>query len=143
MHSFNRTEAAVLNEQERATFANFCQVLGRDLVPYINYCIEAIYPKSVLNTVLGTNSLDGLPSMPSNNRPLRLDVKKIVLPLEPVIPQDTKNNESKGDHGATAFELQLPTKDVVHNEKENQAQTLASDTNNQQTKQELQEELKS
>ena len=82
-----RAEAAALNESERATFANFCQVLGKQLIPYINRCLEAIFPSSALSVVRGG------PTAASTS--LRLDVKRLHVLLEPVIPQESTEEEEK------------------------------------------------
>ena len=82
-----RAEAAALNESERATFANFCQVLGKQLIPYINRCLEAIFPSSALSIV------QGVPSAASTS--LRLDVKRLHVLLEPVMPQESTEEEEK------------------------------------------------
>ena len=82
-----RAEAAALNESERATFANFCQVLGKQLIPYINRCLEAIFPSSALSVVQGG------PTAASTS--LRLDVKRLHVLLEPVMPQESKEEEEK------------------------------------------------
>ena len=82
-----RAEAAALNESERATFANFCQVLGKQLIPYINRCLEAIFPSSALSVVRGG------PSAASTS--LRLDVKRLHVLLEPVMPQESTEEEEK------------------------------------------------
>lgn len=85
--AFHRAEAAALNESERATFANFCQVLGKQLIPYINRCLEAIFPSSALSIV------QGVPSAASTS--LRLDVKRLHVLLEPVMPQESTEEEEK------------------------------------------------
>ena len=82
-----RAEAAALNESERATFANFCRVLGKQLIPYINRCLEAIFPSSALSVVQGG------PTAASTS--LRLDVKRLHVLLEPVMPQESKEEEEK------------------------------------------------
>ena len=82
-----RAEAAALNESERATFANFCQVLGKQLIPYINRCLEAIFPSSALSVVQGG------PTAASTS--LRLDVKRLHVLLEPVMPQESTEEEEK------------------------------------------------
>lgn len=82
-----RAEAAALNESERATFANFCQVLGKQLIPYINRCLEAIFPSSALSVVQGG------PTAASTS--LRLDVKRLHVLLDPVMPQESTEEEEK------------------------------------------------
>ncbi|KAL9964893.1 hypothetical protein ACROYT_G028601 [Oculina patagonica] len=78
--TFHRTEAAALNETERATFANFCQVLGRQLVPYMKRCLEALFLHSALNGLYDKSCLD---------------VSSLQLLLEPMMPQETTQEEEK------------------------------------------------
>lgn len=82
---FYRTEAAALNETERATLANFCQVLGRQLVPYMSRCLEALFPNSALSGLNCSSSLD---------------VSSLQLLLEPIMPQDATQEEEKPRHDA-------------------------------------------
>lgn len=83
-----RSEAAALNESERTSFANFCEVLGRQLIPYMNRCLEAIFPTSALNVMQGSSSVTAGSS-------LRLDVKSLQLLLQPVMPQQPTQEEEK------------------------------------------------
>ena len=75
---FYRTEAAALNETERATLAHFCQVLGRQLVPYLSRCLEAFFPTSALRGLNCSSSID---------------VSSLQLLLEPIMPQETIQEE--------------------------------------------------
>lgn len=83
--TFHRTEAAALNETERATLAHFCQVLGRQLVPYISRCLEALFPTSVLRGLNCSSSLD---------------VSSLQLLLEPIMPQETVQEQDNPRHDA-------------------------------------------
>lgn len=82
-----RTEATALNETERASFANFCQVLGKQVMPYMKECLEAFFPSSVLTNLCGGSFLD-----------VRLDVDALLVLLEPVMPQDFTQEEDKSPH---------------------------------------------
>ena len=84
---FYRTEAAALNETERATLAHFCQVLGRQLVPYMSRCLEALFPSSALS---GWNCSSSL------------DVSSLQLLLEPFMPQETIQEKDNPRHDAEA-----------------------------------------
>lgn len=87
MSFFYRTEAAALNETERATLGHFCQVLGRQLVPYISRCLEALFPGSALSGLNFSSSLD---------------VSSLQLLLEPIIPQETIQEKHNPRHDAEA-----------------------------------------
>ena len=83
MYFLYRTEAAALNETERAAFANFCQVLGRQLVPYMKQCLEALFQHS---------SLSGLYERSF------LNVSSLQSLLEPMMPQEITREEEKPHH---------------------------------------------
>lgn len=84
--AFHRTEATVLNEAERASFANFCDVLGKQLIPYINRCLEAIFPSSAFFILRGSTLVGG-------STMLRLEIKSLQTSLEPVMSKDTAREE--------------------------------------------------
>ena len=65
--------------------AQFCEVLGRQLVPYMSRCLEALFPKSAFR---------GL------NCSSCLDVSSLQLLLEPIMPQDTIQKEDNPRHDA-------------------------------------------
>ena len=65
--------------------ANFCRVLGRQLVPYMSRCLEALFPNSAFNGLNYSSSLD---------------VSSLQLLLEPIMPQETIQEEDKPRHDA-------------------------------------------
>lgn len=84
--AFHRAEAAALNETERSSFANFCQVLGKKVIPYMEECLEAFFPSSVLTNLCGGSFLA---------TDMRLDVDTLLVLLEPVMPQDSTQVKEK------------------------------------------------
>ncbi|PFX25056.1 Conserved oligomeric Golgi complex subunit 8 [Stylophora pistillata] len=84
--AFHRAEAAALNETERSSFANFCQVLGKKVIPYMEECLEAFFPSSVLTNLCGGSFLA---------TDMRLDVDTLLVLLEPVMPQDSTQEKEK------------------------------------------------
>lgn len=108
--TFHRSEAAALNEAERTTFANFCEVLGRQLVPYMNRCLEAIFPSSALTIMQGISSSAAGSS-------LRLDVKSLQLLLEPVMPQETTQEEKPPREKEAQSRLSV-SQDIAQNNEE-------------------------
>lgn len=80
---FYRTEAAALNETERAAFANFCQVLGRQLVPYMKQCLETLFQHSALSGLYESSFLN---------------VSSLQSLLEPMMPQEKTHEEEKPHH---------------------------------------------
>lgn len=110
LSSLYRSEAAALNEAERTTFANFCEVLGRQLVPYMNRCLEAIFPSSALTIMQGISSSAAGSS-------LRLDVKSLQLLLEPVMPQETTQEEKPPREKEAQSRLSV-SQDIAQNNEE-------------------------
>ena len=103
---FYRAEAAALNETERATFAQFCQVLGRQLIPYMKRCLEAMFPSSVLSDMYGSSSVVA---------DTTLDVNSLQLLLEPVMPQETvQESEQKPHHDDEAETKQEKVKEPTN-----------------------------
>ena len=64
-----------MNEKERSLFSNFCRAITSELVPYLDRCLEAIFPCSALGSLTSRGSL-------------RLDVEQIAKPLLPMLPQE-------------------------------------------------------
>lgn len=79
----------VLKEAERASFANFCDVLGKQLIPYINRCLEAIFPSSAFCILRGSSLVGG-------STMLRFEIKSLQTSLEPVMSKDTAREEKPG-----------------------------------------------
>ncbi|XP_050416989.1 conserved oligomeric Golgi complex subunit 8 [Patella vulgata] len=51
--AFNRAEETTFNIEEKEQFGQFCATYVVDLLPYINKCLQALFPTSQLSQVLG------------------------------------------------------------------------------------------
>lgn len=78
---FYRQEQQALGAKERDNFVKFCCGFAYELVPYIQRCIQDIFPANLLTTHLGINTValqrDGLS---------QLKKKSILEPLEHLLP---------------------------------------------------------
>ncbi|EDO31784.1 predicted protein [Nematostella vectensis] len=83
--AFHRSEAAALNESERALFLNFAKAIVIDLVPFLDRCLAAVFPPSAIDTIVGASPLE---LNARHQRPTGLDIRRITGPLIPMIPQE-------------------------------------------------------
>lgn len=78
---FYRQEQQALGAKERDNFVKFCCAFAYELVPYIQRCIQDIFPNNLLTTHLGINAValqrEGLSQMKK---------KSILEPLEHLLP---------------------------------------------------------
>lgn len=78
---FYRQEQQALGAKERDNFVKFCCAFAYELVPYIQRCIQDIFPANLLTTYLGINTIalqrDGMS---------QLKKKQILEPLEHLLP---------------------------------------------------------
>ncbi|XP_068116675.1 conserved oligomeric Golgi complex subunit 8 isoform X3 [Hyperolius riggenbachi] len=53
--SFHRAEEAAFSPQEKEVFIQFCTVFLEDLTPYLNRCLQVLFPPSQRAQILGLN----------------------------------------------------------------------------------------
>ena len=53
-----RAEEATFNEQEKDRFGQMCLVYANDLVPYLNKCLQALFPPSQISQMIGVTMAD-------------------------------------------------------------------------------------
>ena len=66
-----RAEEATLNDDERARFSDICDVFAHELLPYMNRCLHALFPPTLIAQTLGVSIADlgKLVSWPSQQAP--------------------------------------------------------------------------
>lgn len=79
--AFYRQEQQAFTANERDTFTKLCGCFAYDLMPYLQRCIHAIFPPSVLSSHLGLN-LNSL----ENTKITYLQQKLILEPLKHLLP---------------------------------------------------------
>ena len=68
-----RAEETTFNQREKAQFEQFCATYVTDLLPYLNRCLQALFPASQLAHTLGISLIQlnkmvrGLPVYPSRD----------------------------------------------------------------------------
>lgn len=79
--AFYRQEQQAFTANERNAFAKLCSSFAYDLLPYLQRCLHAIFPPSVLSSQLGLN-LNTL----ENTKITYLQHKDILEPLKHLLP---------------------------------------------------------
>lgn len=51
--AFHRAEAAAFSSQEQELFVQFCTAFLEDLVPYLNRCLQLLFPLAQIAQILG------------------------------------------------------------------------------------------
>lgn len=49
----NRAEETTFDKKEKERFDEFCSAYAHSLIPYINKCLQALYPQTQLAQILG------------------------------------------------------------------------------------------
>lgn len=58
MFLFHRAEETTFDKKEKENFDNFCTVYVTDLVPYLNKCLQTLFPPAHLAQILGVSILE-------------------------------------------------------------------------------------
>ncbi|KAK7106264.1 conserved oligomeric Golgi complex subunit 8-like [Littorina saxatilis] len=56
--AFHRAEETTFNQKERAQFEQFCATYATDLLPYLNRCLQALFPAAQLAQTLGISATE-------------------------------------------------------------------------------------
>ncbi|CAB3992761.1 conserved oligomeric Golgi complex subunit 8 [Paramuricea clavata] len=72
--SFYRTECTTLNHEEKELFHKFCVVLAKELVPYLNKCVQILFSSKSMGITKSASSI------------ISLDIDKLTNPLLPMMP---------------------------------------------------------
>ncbi|KAG8437520.1 hypothetical protein GDO86_008287 [Hymenochirus boettgeri] len=91
--SFHRAEEAAFNEQERELFLQFCTVFLEDLTPYLNRCLQVLFPPAQRAQILGV-----APGHLSRYGNLcSLDVTVLQAALDGILPQKETTELASSD----------------------------------------------
>lgn len=63
--AFHRAEAAAFSSREAELFSQFCSAYAEDLLPFLNRCLQLLFPPAQLALVLGEYRVNplGLPNL--------------------------------------------------------------------------------
>lgn len=81
--AFHRAEETTFDKKEKDHFDNFCTVYITDLVPYLNKCLQTLFPPAQLAQILGVSLLE---FNKMGNLGV-IDVTKVLTPIEHLIPK--------------------------------------------------------
>nr|XP_061819755.1 conserved oligomeric Golgi complex subunit 8 [Nerophis lumbriciformis] len=104
--AFHRAEDSAFSERERELFTHMCRVYARDLLPFINQCLETLFPPQQMALVLGVP----VSQLHTSERLGRVDLEELLEPLGFVLPPEADFNAEQS--GATSDSLSPePTSD--------------------------------
>lgn len=117
-----RIEAAALNEKERILFTSFATTIVKDLIPFIDRCLAAIFPPSSITIIAGSSQVN------NESKSLRLDIQDIASPLLFMVPRDTLVEEQHEE------KVQSPKLQVKDNQMDNKSDLKIDDSLDRSTK---------
>lgn len=88
--SFYRTEVGTLTAAEKELFTKFCSVLAKELVPYLNKCLQALFPSKAIEVLAGYNTLST-----DSSTSVCLDINELTRPLLPMLPSNVIDNTAE------------------------------------------------
>lgn len=62
---FHRAEESAFSSRERELFVQFCSAFAEDMVPFLNRCLQVLFPPAQLALVLGKYPLDKIKHQPT------------------------------------------------------------------------------
>ena len=84
---FCRTEVGTLGVEGKELFTKFSTVLARELIPYLNKCLQALFPSKSIEALAGVGTL----GVDSSN-PICVNIDELTAPLLPMLPSETINS---------------------------------------------------
>lgn len=79
---FHRAEESAFSSRERELFVQFCSAFAEDMVPFLNRCLQVLFPPAQISLVLGKLPLDKIKQRYSHITKIKHDVDlKCILHL--------------------------------------------------------------
>ncbi|KAL2088490.1 hypothetical protein ACEWY4_015389 [Coilia grayii] len=80
---FHRAEESAFSSKEKELFVQFCSAFAEDMVPFLNRCLQVLFPPAQLALILGIP-----PTQVHKHGSLGcIDVKNVLEPLEFILPK--------------------------------------------------------
>ncbi|XP_065113947.1 conserved oligomeric Golgi complex subunit 8 [Paramisgurnus dabryanus] len=80
---FHRAEESAFNSRERELFVQFCSTFAEDMVPFLNRCLQVLFPPAQLALILGVP-----PTQVSKDGSIGcININLVLEPLEFVLPK--------------------------------------------------------
>ncbi|XP_033847621.1 conserved oligomeric Golgi complex subunit 8 [Periophthalmus magnuspinnatus] len=80
---FHRAEQTAFSDRERALFIQFCSAFAEDLLPFLNRCLQTLFPPNQLALILGVPPTQ----LYKYGNLGRIDISSIIEPLDFVLPK--------------------------------------------------------
>lgn len=115
-----------MNAEEKELFTKFCTVLAKELIPYLNKCLQALFPSKTIGLIagVGTTGVD-------SHTPVSLDISELTKPLSPMLPNNTLNSTAEAvANDNFQFHAHSSTENYLH---ENELPFRTQDTNSENT----------
>ncbi|OWF40044.1 Conserved oligomeric Golgi complex subunit 8 [Mizuhopecten yessoensis] len=93
--AYYRAEEATFDPREKDHFCQFCQIYATDLLPYLNKCLQQLFPPATLAQILGVTLTD-LNKMGSLGL---VDILAVLDPISHLLPQKEDINSVQLDIG--------------------------------------------
>ncbi|XP_054475503.1 conserved oligomeric Golgi complex subunit 8 [Anoplopoma fimbria] len=101
---FHRAEDSAFSSREKQLFVLFCSSYAEDLLPFLNRCLQILFPPAQLALILGVpptqlNRFGGLGC---------IDVAAVLQPLDFLLPQRETEILTDSQLSSPTFETQIP-----------------------------------
>lgn len=80
---FHRAEQTAFSDKEKELFVQFCSAFAEDLLPFLNRCLQTLFPPAQLALILGVPPTQ----LHKFGNLGRIDISAIVEPLDFVLPK--------------------------------------------------------
>lgn len=80
---FHRAEQTAFSDKERELFVHFCCAFAEDLLPFLNRCLQTLFPPAQVALILGVPPTQ----LYKYGNLGRIDIAAIIEPLDFVLPQ--------------------------------------------------------
>ncbi|XP_069115887.1 conserved oligomeric Golgi complex subunit 8-like [Argopecten irradians] len=81
--AYYRAEESTFDPREKDHFCQFCQVYATDLLPYLNKCLQQLFPPATLAQILGVTLTD----LNKMGRLGLVDILAVLDPISHLLPQ--------------------------------------------------------
>lgn len=85
---FHRAEQTAFSDKERELFVRFCCAFAEDLLPFLNRCLQTLFPPAQVALILGVPPTQ----LYKYGNLGRIDIAAIIEPLDFVLPQKETND---------------------------------------------------
>ncbi|KAK3083111.1 hypothetical protein FSP39_014360 [Pinctada imbricata] len=81
--AFHRAEETTFNKGEQEKFSKFCDVYSQTLLPYLNKCLQALFPPQQLAQITGLT----VNELTKSGNEVTIDIQEVLKPIKHLLPQ--------------------------------------------------------